>query len=180
MRTARYAVFGSAMDQRGQGVLFLPYQADQIPALRSIVSTRMRLAIFQTLCLGEGDARLWFAIDELDAWEPIDALSDALPRLRKFGGRCALGFQSIAFDFSLTRAAENLDRFLLRSGAGALQLDGYGLYTSVVQKRPGITFMRPLVQSCLGRRRRYASSWPVPALRMQDHLAAVSSVEVPQ
>jgi type IV secretory pathway TraG/TraD family ATPase VirD4 len=80
----------------GKGVLFLPYQADQIPALRSIISTWMRLAITQTLSLGEGDHRMWFAVDELDALGAIDGLSDALPRLRKFGGRCALGFQSIS------------------------------------------------------------------------------------
>lgn len=79
----------------GQGVLFLPYQAGQIAALRSVICTWMRLAIFQTMSLGEADHRLWFAIDELDALGAIDALPDALARLRKFGGRCALGFQSI-------------------------------------------------------------------------------------
>jgi type IV secretory pathway TraG/TraD family ATPase VirD4 len=42
------------------------------------------------------DRRLWFAIDELDALGAIDGLKDALARLRKFGGRCVLGFQSIA------------------------------------------------------------------------------------
>jgi type IV secretory pathway TraG/TraD family ATPase VirD4 len=82
--------------KEGKGVLFLPYQADQIAALKSVISTWMRLAVFQTLSLGEGDWRLWFAVDELDALGPIDGLSDALPRLRKFGGRCALGFQSIS------------------------------------------------------------------------------------
>jgi type IV secretory pathway TraG/TraD family ATPase VirD4 len=92
---------GSAFSVRewikeGRGVLFLPYQADQIAALRSIISTWMRLAIFQTLSLGEGDWRLWFAVDELDALGAIDGLSDALPRLRKYGGRCAIGFQSIS------------------------------------------------------------------------------------
>jgi type IV secretory pathway TraG/TraD family ATPase VirD4 len=92
---------GSAFSVRewikeGRGVLFLPYQADQIAALKSIISTWMRLGIFQTLSLGDGDWRMWFAIDELDALGPIDGLSDALPRLRKFGGRCALGFQSIS------------------------------------------------------------------------------------
>ena len=35
-------------------------------------------------------------VDELDALGPIDGLKDALARLRKFGGRCVLGFQSIA------------------------------------------------------------------------------------
>jgi type IV secretory pathway TraG/TraD family ATPase VirD4 len=80
----------------GKGVLFLPYQADQIAALKSIISTWMRLAIFQTMSLGEGDRRLWFVVDELDALGAIDGLPDALARLRKFGGRCALGFQSIS------------------------------------------------------------------------------------
>jgi type IV secretory pathway TraG/TraD family ATPase VirD4 len=80
----------------GSGVLFLPYQADQIATLKSIISTWMRLAIFQTMSLGEGDHRIWFAVDELDALGPIDGLSDALTRLRKFGGRCGLGFQSIS------------------------------------------------------------------------------------
>jgi type IV secretory pathway TraG/TraD family ATPase VirD4 len=45
---------------------------------------------------GEGDRRLWFVVDELDALGAIDGLKDALARLRKFGGRCVLGFQSIA------------------------------------------------------------------------------------
>jgi hypothetical protein len=35
-------------------------------------------------------------VDELDALWQIDGLKDALARLRKFGGRCVLGFQSIA------------------------------------------------------------------------------------
>ena len=80
----------------GKGVLFLPYQADQIAALRSVISTWMRTAIFQTMSQGEGDHRLWFVVDELDALGAIDGLKDALVRLRKFGGRVVLGFQSIA------------------------------------------------------------------------------------
>jgi type IV secretory pathway TraG/TraD family ATPase VirD4 len=81
----------------GQGVLFLPYHANEIATLRSIISTWMRLAIYETMSQGEKtDQRLWFAIDELDALGPIDGLKDALARLRKFGGRCVLGFQSIA------------------------------------------------------------------------------------
>jgi type IV secretory pathway TraG/TraD family ATPase VirD4 len=80
----------------GTGVLFLPYQADQIAALRAVISTWMRIAIVETMSLPEGDARLWFVVDELDALGQIDGLKDALARLRKFGGRCVLGFQSIA------------------------------------------------------------------------------------
>src|ERR1700733_6580796 len=44
----------------------------------------------------EGDQRLWFVVDELDALGQIDGLKDALARVRKFGGRCVLGFQSVA------------------------------------------------------------------------------------
>ena len=82
--------------KEGKGVLFLPYQADQISALKAIISIWMRLAIFQTMSLGEGDHRIWFAVDELDALGAINGLPDALMRLRKFGGRCVLGLQSIA------------------------------------------------------------------------------------
>lgn len=81
--------------RKGRGVLFIPYRADQIAALRDLIATWMRLAIFQTMSESEGDHHLWFIIDELDALGRIDGLNDALARLRKFGGRCVLGFQSI-------------------------------------------------------------------------------------
>ncbi len=78
-------------------VLFMPYRAAQIPALRSTISAWMRLAIFEAMNHEEGGRqRLWFVVDELDALGQIDGLKDALARLRKFGGRCVLGFQSIA------------------------------------------------------------------------------------
>ena len=82
--------------REGRGVLFLPYEASQIAVLRDLIATWMRLAIFETMTGGEGDKRLWFVVDELDALGQIDGLKDALARLRKFGGRCVLGFQSIA------------------------------------------------------------------------------------
>lgn len=82
--------------REGRGVLFLPYRASEIAALRYIVSTWMRLGIFEAMNGPEGDQRLWFIVDELDALGAIDGLKDALARLRKFGGRCVLGFQSIA------------------------------------------------------------------------------------
>jgi hypothetical protein len=86
------------------GVLFIPYKAGQIAALRSTISAWMRLAIFEAMNQDEqpdereapAARRLWFVVDELDALGQIDGLKDALARLRKFGGRCVLGFQSIA------------------------------------------------------------------------------------
>ena len=83
-----------------QGVLFMPYKAGQIAALRSTISGWMRLAIFEAMDQEEqqepDSRRLWFVVDELDALGQIDGLKDALARLRKFGGRAVLGFQSIA------------------------------------------------------------------------------------
>ena len=83
-------------DEGRRGVLFIPYRAGQVAALRSTISAWMRLAIFEALQKEEGDQRLWFVVDELDALGQIDGLKDALARLRKFGGRCVLGFQSAA------------------------------------------------------------------------------------
>jgi type IV secretory pathway TraG/TraD family ATPase VirD4 len=85
------------MRERGRRdrCLFFPYSARQIATLRGAISAWMRLAIFETMELDAGDHRTWFVVDELDALGAIDGLKDALVRLRKFGGRCVLGFQSI-------------------------------------------------------------------------------------
>ena len=80
----------------GKGVLFLPYRASEIVSLRHVISAWTRLAIFQAMESTDTEQRLWFVVDELDALGAIDGLKDALARLRKFGGRCILGFQSIA------------------------------------------------------------------------------------
>jgi hypothetical protein len=82
--------------REGRGVLFIPYRAGQIAALRASISAWMRLAIFETMSAPQDPRPLWFVADELDALGPIDGLKDALARLRKFGGRCILGVQSIA------------------------------------------------------------------------------------
>jgi type IV secretory pathway TraG/TraD family ATPase VirD4 len=93
--TAAMSVRQWARGGRGRA-LYLPYSAIQISALKSMISAWMRLAIFEGMNGGERDQRLWFIVDELDALGCIDGLKDALARLRKFGGRCVLGFQSIA------------------------------------------------------------------------------------
>jgi type IV secretory pathway TraG/TraD family ATPase VirD4 len=83
--------------RQGRGVLFIPYSARQIAALRTLIATWVGLAIYEALSQKEGiDQRLWLVVDELDALGAIDGLKDALTRLRKFGGRCVLGFQSVA------------------------------------------------------------------------------------
>lgn len=86
--------------ERDKGVLFMPYQAGQIASLRSSISAWMRIAIFETMNGQPEPAgkppRTWFVVDELDALGQIDGMKDALARVRKFGGRCVLGFQSVA------------------------------------------------------------------------------------
>ncbi len=79
-----------------RGWVFLPYRADQIAALKSLIGPWLRLAIYATMSRPEGDQNpTWFVADELDAIGKIEGLDDALQRLRKFGGRCVLGFQTI-------------------------------------------------------------------------------------
>jgi type IV secretory pathway TraG/TraD family ATPase VirD4 len=96
-RAAPFSVRGWVRDRSRSGLLFIPYKANQLAALRSMIAAWMRLAIFEALSQPEGrDQRLWFIIDELDALGAIDGLKEALARLRKFGGRCVLGFQSLA------------------------------------------------------------------------------------
>jgi type IV secretory pathway TraG/TraD family ATPase VirD4 len=98
IRAQRAAPFSvRAWVRGGRGVLFIPYRAGQIAALRSVIAAWMRLAIVEAMSQQqERDQRLWFIVDELDALGAIDGLKDALARLRKFGGRCVLGFQSLA------------------------------------------------------------------------------------
>jgi type IV secretory pathway TraG/TraD family ATPase VirD4 len=98
-QTSRDSLSVRSWVREGRGVLFLPYKANEIATLRSVISTWMRLAIYETMSQPQednSDQHLWFAIDELDALGQIDGLKDALARLRKFGGRCVLGLQSIA------------------------------------------------------------------------------------
>ena len=83
--------------REGEGSLWMPYAANQIAALRGLISCWMNLAIMETLSLApSSDRRIWFHVDELDALGRIEGLKDAQARLRKFGGRVAIGFQSFS------------------------------------------------------------------------------------
>ena len=73
-------------------VLLLTYQPLQFAPLSCLIATWLRIAIFETIGLGEmvksrdAPRRLWFAINELDALGRINGLKDALARLRNAGG----------------------------------------------------------------------------------------------
>jgi type IV secretory pathway TraG/TraD family ATPase VirD4 len=94
-RAALFSVRKWVKNRTYPSILFIPYRAGQIAALRSMIAAWMYLAIFEAMSQSQGsDQRLWFVIDELDALGAIGGLKDALARLRKFGCRCVLGFQS--------------------------------------------------------------------------------------
>jgi type IV secretory pathway TraG/TraD family ATPase VirD4 len=96
-RAAPFSVRRWVREAVAPSVLFIPYRAGQIAALRSMIAAWLRLAIVEAMSGCEDrDQRIWFVVDELDALGSIDGLKDALARLRKFGGRCILGFQSAA------------------------------------------------------------------------------------
>jgi hypothetical protein len=81
----------------GTGSLWMPYAANQVAAVKGLISCWMNIAILETLSLEPArDRRIWFHIDELDALGRIEGLKDAQARLRKFGGCVAIGFQSFA------------------------------------------------------------------------------------
>ncbi|ABQ66548.1 Type IV secretory pathway VirD4 components-like protein [Rhizorhabdus wittichii RW1] len=83
--------------REGRGSLWMPYAANQVAAMRGLVSCWMNIAILETLSLpASRDRRIWFHIDELDALGRIEGLKDAQARLRKVGGCVAIGFQSFA------------------------------------------------------------------------------------
>jgi len=76
------------MDPRGRGVL--PVPGERSCRATHIVTTWMRLAIFETMNAPEGDQRRWFVVDELDALGAIDGLNCALAHLGRLGGPCVL------------------------------------------------------------------------------------------
>jgi type IV secretory pathway TraG/TraD family ATPase VirD4 len=96
-RATRFSVREWIKNRTYPSMLFIPYRAGQIAALRSMIATWMHLAIFEAMSQPQGaDQRLWFVVDELDALGAIEGLKDALARLRKFGCRCVLGVQSLS------------------------------------------------------------------------------------
>lgn len=79
------------------GWLFLTYRDDQLAELRFLISTWMDLAIVEGLSLDEkATRRLWYVMDELDSLGKVNTLKDGLTKLRKYGGCCIAGLQTIA------------------------------------------------------------------------------------
>jgi hypothetical protein len=162
----------SATDERG--VLFMPYRAGQIAALRSTVSAWMRLAIFEAMNREEGGRqRLWFVIDELDALGQIDGLKDALARLRKFGGRCVLGFQSIA-QVSSTYGSGEAQTIVENCGNTLILRCSGSEHGGTSQFASRLIGEREVMRVTTSRSRRATEVWP--SITHSEHLSIESAV----
>lgn len=77
--------------------LYLTYQDNQMAMLRNLVATWLELAIVEGLSLSEEPSRrVWYIMDELDSLGRVSSLRAGLTKLRKYGGVCVNGLQTIA------------------------------------------------------------------------------------
>lgn len=77
--------------------LFITYRDDQMGMLRNLVATALEMALVEGLSLSENQERgLWFVMDEVDSLGKVTSLRAGLTKLRKYGGRCVLGLQTVA------------------------------------------------------------------------------------
>lgn len=77
--------------------LFLTYRDNQLALLRRLVSCWLELAIVEGLSLEEKpERRIFYVMDELDSLGKVSSLRDGLTKLRKYGGVCVSGLQTIA------------------------------------------------------------------------------------
>lgn len=77
--------------------LFLTYTDAQMAELRNLVACWLELAIVEGLSMTESQQRrLWYVMDELDSLGKISSLRAGLTKLRKYGGVCVSGLQTVA------------------------------------------------------------------------------------
>lgn len=77
--------------------LYLTYMDNQLAMLRNLVSCWLELAIVEGLSLEEKPTRrLFYIMDELDSLGKVNSLRNGLTKLRKYGGVCVNGLQTIA------------------------------------------------------------------------------------
>lgn len=77
--------------------LYLTYGDHQLAMLKNIIALWLELAVVEGLTLSESDERrLWYVMDELDSLGKVTSLRAGLTKLRKYGGVCVSGLQTIA------------------------------------------------------------------------------------
>lgn len=109
---------------RNPAWLYLTYRDDQMAMLRNLVACWLELAIVQGLTLDENpNRRLWYIMDELDSLGKVTSLRAGLTKLRKYGGVCVSGLQTIAQlrttygkDEAQTLLSNMSNKLILRAG----------------------------------------------------------------
>ena len=111
-------------DETRTGWLFVTYRDDQMGLLRGLVASLLELGIVEGLSLSENQDRgLWFVFDEVDSLGKVSSLRSGLTKLRKYGGRCVLGLQTVSQlretygkDEAQTLLANLSTKLILRAG----------------------------------------------------------------
>lgn len=111
-------------DETRDGWLFVTYRDDQMGMLRGLVASLLELGIVEGLSLSENQERgLWFVFDEVDSLGKVSSLRAGLTKLRKYGGRCVLGLQTVSQlretygrDEAQTLLANLSTKLILRAG----------------------------------------------------------------
>jgi len=84
-------------DEWREGWLYITYRDDQMGLLRNLVATFLEMALVEGLSLSENQERgLWYIMDEVDSLGKVTSLRAGLTKLRKYGGRCVLGLQTVS------------------------------------------------------------------------------------
>lgn len=161
------------------GSLWMPYAANQVAALRGLVSCWMNIAIFETMSLSPSrERRVWFHIDELDALGRIEGLKDAQARLRKFGGCVAIGFQSLAqvkqvYGEGAHTVVENCGNLLILRSGGS---DGGGTAKLASQLIGGREVEREDVSRARSRGKHVSRSMSMQTRRVVEDVALASEI----
>lgn len=163
----------------GQGSLWVPYAANQVAALRGLVSCWMNIALLETLSLEPStERRIWFHVDELDALGRIEGLKDAQARLRKFGGCMAIGFQSFAqvkqiYGDGAQTIIENCGNLLILRAGGS---DGGGTAKLASQLIGGREIERDNVSRSRSRGKHVSRSTSMQTRRVVEDVALASEI----
>lgn len=165
--------------RKGSGSLWMPYAANEIAALRGLVSCWMNIAILETLSLAPSrERRIWFHIDELDALGRIEGLKDAQARLRKVGGCVAIGFQSFAqvkqvYGDGAQTIIENCGNLLILRAGGS---DGGGTAKLASQLIGGREIERDDVSRSRSRGKHMSRSTSMQTRRLVEDVALASEI----
>lgn len=84
-------------ETENHGWMFLSYEIDQRPALKSILAAQLDLVARAALSLRPDDKRrIWLIVDELPLLGKVASISEFLTNGRKYGGCAVLGIQALS------------------------------------------------------------------------------------